>query len=551
MVNSLSQVKTDPANLANLDNDRERILAAIDIGTNSIHMVVVRLESNLPAFTIIAKEKDTVRLGDREPKTGNLTPEAKKRAFAALQRCQDLAISFNAEQIVAVATSAVREAPNGREFLEAVYSQLGIFVNLISGQEEARRIYLGVLSGMEFNNHPHVIIDIGGGSTELILADSHEPRFLSSTKVGAVRLTQEFISTDPISDKERQYLEAYVRGMLERPVEEMRSRLVSGEKLHLVGTSGTIETLAEIHAKEYLGTVPSPLHAYQFSRQDLEAIVKKLAALNYSDRAKVPGMSEKRAEIIVPGAIILLEAMKMLELESITICERALREGIIVDWMLTHGLIENRLMYQSEVRQRSVYKLAHKYQVNFDYSNQVAKFALSIFDQIQGDLHCWGNEERELLWSAAILHNSGLYISHSAHHKHSYYLIRNGELLGFTETEVEVIANLARYHRKSKPKKKHDNYKNLPNKQYRHLVNQVSAILRLAVALDRRQIGAIKQVKCQYNPENKELHLSLVPHDPNDDCALELWNLAYKKEFFEQEYEVEVIASLSPSVVAN
>lgn len=545
MVNSLSQVQTDRVNLPTLDPDRERILAAIDIGTNSIHMVVVRLEASLPTFTIIAKEKDTARLGDRDRKTGNLTPEAKKRAFAALQRCKDLAISFGAEQIVAVATSAVREAPNGREFLEEIDSELGIFVNLISGQEEARRIYLGVLSGMEFNHDPHMIIDIGGGSTELILGDSHEPRFLSSTKVGAVRLTQEFVNSDPISDQEIQYLQAYVRGMLERPVEEMRSHLASGEKLRLVGTSGTIETLAEIHAKEHLGTVPSPLQGYEFSREDLEAIIEKLADLDYSDRADIPGMSEKRAEIIVPGAIILLEAMKMLDLESIIICERALREGIIVDWMLTHGLIENRLMYQSEVRERSVYKLAHKYQVNLDYSNRVANFALNIFDQTQGTLHDWTNEERELLWSAAILHNSGLYISHSAHHKHSYYLIRNGELLGFTETEIEVIANLARYHRRSKPKKKHDNYKNLPNKKYRHLVEQISAILRLAVALDRRQIGAIKQVNCHYQTDKREVRLQLIPADSNDDCSLELWNLDYKKEFFEEEFAVKVIASLS------
>ncbi|HBE16403.1 MAG TPA: exopolyphosphatase, partial [Cyanobacteria bacterium UBA11367] len=148
---------------------QERILAAIDIGTNSIHMVVVRIDSSLPTFTIIAREKDTVRLGDRDPKTGNLTPEAIKRAILTLQRCQELAKSYNAEQIVAVATSAVREAPNGRDFLQQIDTELGLFVNLISGQEEARRIYLGVLSGMEFDGHPHIIIDIGGGSTELIL----------------------------------------------------------------------------------------------------------------------------------------------------------------------------------------------------------------------------------------------------------------------------------------------------------------------------------------------------------------------------------------------
>ncbi len=544
MVNSIEKVKADGANLSTPSDLEDCTLAAIDIGTNSIHMVVVRIQPTLPAFTIIATEKDTVRLGDRDPKTENLTPEAIQRSLAALQRCRDLAVSFNADHIVAVATSATREAPNGQAFLQQIESELGLFVNLISGQEEARRIYLGVLSGIDFQNQPHTIIDIGGGSTELILADSHKARFLSSTKVGAVRLTQEFVTTDPISNSEFQYLRAYVRGMLERPVDELRSVLQPGEVPRMVGTSGTIETLAAIHALEKLGVVPNPLHGYEFSRQDLKEMVKRFASMNYEERFAIPGMSDKRAEIIVAGAVILLEAMTMLNLDSVTICERALREGMIVDWMLSRGLIENRLRYQSEVRQRSVLKIARKYQIDRDYSKRITAFALSLFDQIQGYLHHWGSEERELLWAAAILHNCGIYISHAAHHKHSYYLIRNAELLGFTEIELEVIANLARYHRKSKPKKKHESYSNLPDK-YRKIVKQLSAILRLAVALDRRQIGAIEQLQCKYDPELKKLHLHLVPAQPDDDCALELWSLDYKKNVFEEEYAVTVVATLA------
>jgi len=359
MVNST--VKENSVSISTATTKQDRILAAIDIGTNSIHMVVVRVDPVLPTFTIIAKEKDTVRLGDRDPRTGDLTPEAMQRAIAALRRCQKLAKSFNAEQIVAVATSATREAPNGQDFIKRVDSELGLFVNLISGQEEARRIYLGVLSGMEFNNHPHIIIDIGGGSTELILGDSHEPRTLSSTKVGAVRLTAEFITTDPISSSEFQYLQAYIRGMLERPVDEVRSHLQPGEQPRLVGTSGTIEALAIIHAREKLGMVPSPLNGYQLSRKDIKELVKRLAAMNYAERAAIPGMSDRRSEIIVAGALILLEAMTLLGIESLMIGERALREGVIVDWMLSHGLIEDRLRFQGSVRERSVLKIAQKY----------------------------------------------------------------------------------------------------------------------------------------------------------------------------------------------
>lgn len=547
MVNSVEKERS--VSVSTAATEQERILAAIDIGTNSIHMVVVRIDPALPAFTIIAKEKDTVRLGDRDPITGDLTPQAMERAIATLQRCQKLAQSFNAEQTVAVATSAVREAPNGRDFLKRVHTELGLFVNLISGQEEARRIYLGVLSGMEFNNQPHIIVDIGGGSTELILGDSHAPRSLSSTKVGAVRLTAEFITTDPINNSEFQYLQAYVRGMLERPIEELLAHLEPGEQPRLVGTSGTIETLVTIHAREKLGIVPNTLHGYQLSRKDLKDMVKRLAAMSYAERVAIPGMSDRRSEIIVAGAVILLEAMTLLGVESLIICERALREGVIVDWMLTHNLIEDRLRYQDSVRQRSVYNIAQKYQVNLEHCDRVANFALSLFNQTRGYLHNWDTEERELLWAAAILHNCGLYVNHSAYHKHSYYLIRNSELLGFTEAEMEVIANLARYHRRNTPKKKHENYCNLPSKKHRQLVNQLSAILRIAVALDRRQIGAIQRIRCEYCPDVRELHLRLQVSQPDEDCTLEIWSLNYEKEVFEVEYSVQLVTTLEPAAV--
>lgn len=545
MVKTIYPIQTESLNSQEKELHQERVIAAFDIGTNSIHMVIVKIDPSLPAFNIIAREKDTVRLGDRDPKTGFLTLDAMERAMSTLQRGQELARSFNAEEIVAVATSAVREAPNGREFIKTVQEELGLTIDLISGQEEARRIYLGVLSAMEFNEKPHAIIDIGGGSTELILGNGQEPRSLSSTKVGAVRLAQEYITTDPINNKELKFLQAYIRGSMERPVEELNAQLSPEETISLVGTSGTIECLATIHAKEKLNSNPNPLQGYSFTTKDLEDIVKLLASLDVKKRADLPGMSDRRAEIILPGAMILLETMKLLGVDEITICERALREGVIVDWMLTHGLIENRLRYQSSVRDRSVIHIAQKYQVDLDYSQRVANFALSIFDQTQGKLHQWGSWERELLWVAAILHNCGFYVSHAAHHKHSYYLIRHAELLGFTENELEIIANIARYHRKSKPKKKHENYQNLPDKNARKFVSEVSAMLRLAIALDRRQIGAITAFNCYYKEEEKELHLELFPKDKNDDCALEFWNLEQKKGIFENQYGVKVIAYLS------
>lgn len=525
---------------------QDRILAAIDVGTNSIHMAVVQIQPDIPSFRIIAREKATVRLGDREKLTGKLTPEAMERAVAALRRCQEVATSLHAEAVIAVATSAVREAINGREFLKRVEDELDLTIDLISGPEEARRIYLGVLSGMDFNHQPHVIIDIGGGSTELILGDGHEPRSLSSTKVGAVRLTAEMVTSDPISSEEFSYVQAYVRGMLERSIEDLQAHLKAGERPRLVGTSGTIETLVTLSAREKLGFIPVPLSGYEMSLKDLRDLVNRLRKLSYAERAALPGMSERRSEIIIAGALILQEAMTLLQLDSITVCERSLREGLVVDWMLTHGLIADRLRFQRSIRQRSVLKIARKYHVNLPHGKRVASFALSLFDQTQGILHHWGDTERELLWAAAVLHNCGHFVSHSAHHKHSYYLIRHGDLLGYTEVEVEAIANLARYHRKSPPKKKHPNYRSLGNKQLRRMVDQLSALLRLAVALDRRQIGAIQAVNCEYHSDLKQLQLNLQATSLGDNCSLELWSLNYKKESFETEFGIELVPTLEP-----
>ncbi|WP_309731987.1 Ppx/GppA phosphatase family protein [Chamaesiphon sp. OTE_75_metabat_556] len=532
-------VVVESSSTINGDRSTDPIIAAIDIGTNSVHMVVVRIVASLPAFSIIAREKETVRLGDRDPLTGNLTPAAIDRAKGALKRCQEVAKSLNVSQILAVATSAVREAPNGHEFVREIETELGLAVNIISGQEEARRIYLGVLSGVEFNNTPHLMIDIGGGSTELILGDSHEPRTLSSTKIGAVRLTAEFIPTNPINDRSLSYLQAFVRGQLERPIDEIKANLRLGETPKMVGTAGTIETIAAVLNLDKNGHVPDRIHGFKIQIAELRNLINRLRRMTVAERISIEGISDRRAEIIVAGAVVLQEAMTMLGMQSLSVCERSLREGVIVDWMLTQGLIEDRLKYQGSIRERSTLKIAGKYGVDLPHSERVAELALSLFDQTFGQLHTWDKSIRNLLWSAAILHNSGHFVSHDAHHKHSYYLIRYGELLGYTEAEIDVIANIARYHRKSAPKKKHQNLQNL-TKEQKSIVSQLSAILRVAVALDRRRIGAIKDVCLNCDLTTRECHLTFFPTDPLDACVLECWSLDYKKPIFETEFDLKL-----------
>ncbi len=526
-------------------NGAEFILAAIDIGTNSIHMVIVSIDPSLPSFNIIGKEKDTVRLGDFCEETGDLTEDAMMRGVDSLKRCLQIADSFNADDVVAVATSAVREAGNGQIFIERVKQEVGLSINLIAGEEEARRIYLGVISGMELKGRPHAIIDIGGGSTEIILGRGGPHDFLSSSKVGAVRLLSRFVTTDPLAKKEYEYLQAYVRGVIEPNIDKLKRKLAKinddQAPLRLIGTSGTIECLAILVAMDKTGVEPDPINGYRLTYDELTKWLGRLRKMSYADRLELPGMSERRAEIIVPGAIILQTAMSLLGVDQLKICERSLREGVVVDWMLTHGLIEDRMEYQDSVRDRSVRKLSRKYRAN---GETVADFAVALFDQTQGTVHDLDTLAREYLWAAAMLHNSGHYISHSAHHKHSYYLIRNGGLLGFTETEVEIVGNIARYHRKSQPKRRHENYNSLPGKHERKLVDQLSAILRLAVALDRARCGAIQSVSSTFDTDTKTLTLSLKPVDLANTCELELWNLAYKKLWFETVFGVSVQAQV-------
>ena len=529
---------------------QDMTLAAIDIGTNSVHMVIVRVEAALPSFNIIGKEKNTVRLGEFCEETGNLTEDAMARCIAALRRCMKVADRFQADDVVAVATSAVREAGNGQVFVERVKSEVGLLVNLISGTEEARRIYLGVISGMELKGKPHAIIDIGGGSTEIILGNGGPPDFLSSSKVGAVRLAARFVSTDPISKKEYEYLRAYVRGVLEPTTDKLYRKLkkqqtrgkLATDSLKLVGTSGTIECVAMLIAMDKTGAEPDPLNGYRIAYSDITDRLNRLRKMSYEERLKLSGMSDRRAEIIVPGAVVLQVAMELLGVDQLKICERSLREGVVVDWMLTHGLIEDRMAFQNTIRHRSVTKLAKKYRAD---GNRVADLATDLFDQTHGLIHSWSPLEREYLWVAAMLHNSGHYISHSAHHKHSYYLIRNGGLLGFTEAEVEIIANIARYHRKNYPKKRHENYSSLPGKHERRVVDQLSALLRLAVALDRGRSGTISSVDSEYDEKERTLTILLTPVRADNNCELELWNIDYKKSWFETVFGLQVKARLA------
>jgi exopolyphosphatase/guanosine-5'-triphosphate,3'-diphosphate pyrophosphatase len=289
---------------------RLRKVAAIDVGTNSTHLLVASVDVGLGTFSIELAEKSTTRLGEKDPDTGELTAVAMDRGLASLRRFQELAISHQVEQIVIAATSAVREAPNGRDFLQTVQDQLGLDVDLVSGPEEARLIYLGVLSGMPFGDRPHLVLDIGGGSTELILADGRDARALTSTRVGAVRLQRDFVKDDPIPPHRRSFLQAFIQGSLEPAVDKVHRRIKPGETPVLVATSGTAMAIGALAATED-DRPPLKLHGYRVSKQRLDRVVERLVVMTPEQRRDLAPINDRRAEIIVPGALILQTTMQL------------------------------------------------------------------------------------------------------------------------------------------------------------------------------------------------------------------------------------------------
>ena len=499
-----------------------RRVAAIDIGTNSTHLLVASVDTTLGTFSIEQAEKSTTRLGERDPDSGELTSAGMQRGYETLRRFRDLAISHDVEQIVTAATSAVREAPNGREFLQSIQDGLGMDVDLVSGPEEARLIYLGVLSGMSFGDRPHLLLDIGGGSTELILADGRDARALTSTRVGAVRLQRDFVKDDPIPPQRRSFLQAFIQGSLEPAVDKVHRRIKPGEIPVLVATSGTAMAIGALAASED-DRPPLKLHGYRVSRQRLDRVVEKLVTMTPEQRRDLSPINDRRAEIIVPGALILQTTMQMLGVDELVLSERALREGLIVDWMLRHGLLEDRFSFQSSIRQRTVIHQVQRFAVNQRRAERVATHALSLYDATEGLMHQDDGQGRELLWAAAMLHACGQHINLSAYHKHSWYLIRHGELLGYSEAEHLMVAAIARYHRRSLPKKRHESWQALVTRDNRRRVSEMALLLRLAAALDRRPEPVVASLRVNTTPD--VLDLVLVPERLNQNLSLEQWSL--------------------------
>ena len=497
-------------------------IGAIDIGTNSTHLVVAIVDSVLNTFRIEVAEKSTTRLGECDPETGILTDDAIKRTLETLDRFKELSKSYEVEHLIVAATSAVREAPNRNEFLIQAKEKLGLEIDLISGLEEARLIYLGVLSGMPFGNSPNILLDIGGGSTELILANNKDAKALSSTRIGAVRLKRDFFIEEPLSTERRDFIQTFIQGSLEPAVNKLKSRIKAGEEPKLIATSGTALAIGSLVSKED----PSDnfkLHGYKFPIIKLNKLVDQLIKMNPDQRKKLEHINDRRAEIIVPGALILQKTMKMLDMKEVILSERALREGLIFDWMLRNHFTNEEFGVQSDIRNTTVIHQAQRFSVNERLSKRVAKHSLFIYEKTFGILHHDKGEYKDLLWAASMLHSCGQHVNRSGYHKHSWYLIRYGELLGYSQSEHLMVAAIARYHRRSLPKKRHEAWQALEEPSHRKAVLELSLILRLSVALECRPNSNVELI--DINSDKYRITFNLREENSGNSIRIEEWSL--------------------------
>lgn len=497
-------------------------VAAIDIGTNSVHMIVVRVRPDL-SFEVIDREKVMVRLGAGGLGGKALTSESMQSALQALSKFSRLAQSHGVDDIVAVATSATREARNGGEFLARIARETGIRPRVIAGAEEARLIHQAAVYGVHVAAGRAVVIDIGGGSVEITLGTGTTIELARSFKVGVIRLTEQFVKSDPISERD----ERRMSGHILREIDRYCDQVTAAGFDRVIGTSGTILSIGAVAAAAAGHGVGRELRNLRVSAKQIRRIRKEVASLDIERRLAIPGLDPRRADLVVAGAILLDTILRRLGATELTLCDLALREGLVLDYIRSHRREIAHVDTIPDVRRRSVLELAERWQYQAEHARHVARLALALFDQTR-EVHHLSDREREWLEYAALLHDVGAHISFARHHRHSYYLIKNGDLRGFHPDEIDVMALVARYHRRGTPRKTHAEYAEL-SAPLRRTVKILASILRVAESLDRSHAQVISGL--ELHDRTGELVLQLRTRS---DAELEAWATNRHLRPFEQ-----------------
>ena len=487
-------------------------ISAIDIGSNSIRQIIADVSSS-GAIRVVDEMKAAPRLGAGIHETGELSREAGDAAIEALGRMEALAKQLGARRTRVVATSAVREATNGAEWLAKVKLETGLDVAVLDGDDEARLSFRSAQAHFDLGTGRAAVIDIGGGSLELAFSADGLVERLISLPFGAIRLTERYFAKGITPKALRKLRRAVRRGLKE----EFSARDWRGAQV--IGSGGTFTNLGGIVLARQGVKTARTVHGTIVQRVELEHIVDSLAALSPEERQAVPGLNPARADIIVAGLAAVAEVLARLEAKSLAVSSYGIREGILLEL----ARVKPRSADRGEARERSVRELAERSHYEAVHARQVQKLSLRLFDSIGARIGC-DPEERQTLSDAALLHDIGYHINYDKHHKHTYHLITHAELLGMTPTEQVVIANIARYHRGAEPSKSHPNFGPLSSSE-RNKIRRLSAILRVADGFDRGHTASVADVRVRWL--DRALRLIPVPVD-GASVRLEVWGASRK-----------------------
>ena len=500
-------------------------VAAIDLGTNSFHMIIVE-ESKEKGLVEIDRVKDMICIGRGSISTKMLDEEAMQSGIAALKNFLVLASQHGVapENVIAFATSAIREAKNRGDFLRMIREETGLKVKVISGKEEAEFIYYGVRNSVKIGKAADLLFDIGGGSVEFVLADSKGVQLLESRKIGVARMRERFVTTEPIDRNEIKMLEQFFAAEMVSAVEKASELKVT----RAIASSGTAQNIARMIRSMNGRESDVSLNNSAFTRKEFQALYKVVLPLGAAERKKVTGLDEKRVDFIVPGLILVDMIFRLFNLEEIVISDSALREGMVLHYLKSRfsTVLKPSDEEELDIRRESVNELGFRCDWNRDHAEHIAGLSLQLFDKLAA-VHRLEKPYRELLEYASLLHNIGVVISITAHHKHSQYIIMNGELRGFSPSEIDVIGHVVRYHRKSQPSEKHIAYSIL-KPVHKRAVDVLSGILRLANGLERGHRQNVQKISVEVKGSAITLYLK-TRYEPD----IEIWAANLLKPWLE------------------
>jgi exopolyphosphatase/guanosine-5'-triphosphate,3'-diphosphate pyrophosphatase len=504
-------------------------IAAVDVGSNSVRLVVAEVLAS-GGYRVLDEERENTRLSAALVATGRIAPAAVETTLAALKRFQSIATGYGVGQIRAIATSAVRDAENGPEFCERVKRDVGLAIEVISSEEEARLAFLSVARAFDVSGREVAVGDIGGGSTEIILASSGLVDQMYTTPLGAVRVAEQCGVSDVCDEKKLEQLRRFIDRTLKKEVG--KPPFVPSM---FYGTGGTFTALAAmIMARE--GQAGQPMWGYRVTGAQIRHLLSDLAQLPLDKRGKTAGLNPARADIIVSGLAIIERIMVHLHVNVVQVHTRGVRDGLLLTMIQSsHGV--RRQSISPEARLAAVEQFAKSCGVDLTFAKQVSRIAGSLWAQLAEPLGL-RPADQDLIEAAALLANVGYLINFEAHHKHSYHLILNSELPGFEREQLRMLALAARYHRGSRPKKKHDEYRRLAEADQRR-VSSLAAILRLALALDRTHQQHVESVNASVGDGSVEIVVRA-----RGDADVDLWAARRKVKLFERVFGREVEFSI-------